>query len=91
MGGVARSPSTFLGAWCKPHLGVTDPFIAEVLSLREGIIFEKLRGYMHVRLESDCLEAVNLWNSSYIDRSAVAPILLEIRDSCCLGKGGANP
>ena len=80
MGGVARSSSAFLGAWCKPHLGVTDPFIAEVLSLREGLIFAKLRDYTHMRLESDCLEAVNLWNSSYTDRSVVAPILSEIRE-----------
>ena len=78
--GVARSHLAFLGAWSKPLPGITDPFIAEVLSLREGVIFAKLRGYMHVRLESDCLEAVNLWNSSYTDRSVVAPIPSEIRE-----------
>ncbi|VAH55417.1 unnamed protein product [Triticum turgidum subsp. durum] len=80
LGGVARSSSAVLGAWCKPYVGVTDPFIAEVLSLREGVIFAKLRGYAHVRLESDCLVAINLWNSSYIDRSVVAPIMLKIRE-----------
>mgnify|MGYP000852564673 CR=1 FL=1 len=78
IGGLARSSSAFLGAWCKPHLGVTDPFIAEVLSIREGTIFARLRGYTHVQLESDCLEAVNLWNSRYTDRSVIAPILDEI-------------
>lgn len=28
-GGVVRSSTALLGAWCKPHPGVTDPFIAE--------------------------------------------------------------
>ena len=36
LGGVARSSSAFLGAWCKPQLGTTDPFIAEMLALRES-------------------------------------------------------
>ena len=34
-GGVARSRSSFLAAWCKPYLGVTDPLIAEALAIRE--------------------------------------------------------
>ncbi|KAM3384954.1 hypothetical protein ACQJBY_009107 [Aegilops geniculata] len=29
-------------------------------------------------METDCLEAVNLWNSCYTDRSVIAPILDEI-------------
>ncbi|KAF7007145.1 LOW QUALITY PROTEIN: hypothetical protein CFC21_022106 [Triticum aestivum] len=29
-------------------------------------------------METDCLEAVNLWNSRYTDRSVIAPILDEI-------------
>ena len=29
-------------------------------------------------METDCLEAVNLWNSRYIDRSVIAPIFSEI-------------
>ena len=32
-GGVAQSDARLLGAWCKPHFGVTDPFIGETLAL----------------------------------------------------------
>ena len=41
-GGVARSPSAFKAAWCKPYYGITDPLLAEALALRDGIIFAKL-------------------------------------------------
>ena len=34
-GGVARSNTSLLGAWSKPHHGVTDPFIGETLALRD--------------------------------------------------------
>ena len=47
-GGVARSHLAFLGAWCKQLPGVSDPFISELLALREGVIFAHLRGYSHV-------------------------------------------
>ena len=80
IGGVARSASAFLGAWCKPYLGVTDPLIAEVQAMKEGVIFACLRGFTEAILETDCLEAVNLWNNRYDDRSIVAPILAEIRE-----------
>jgi hypothetical protein len=32
-GGIARDQSGFIGAWCKPYPGVTNPMIAEALSL----------------------------------------------------------
>ena len=67
-----------LASWSKPHTGVTDPLIAEALSLREGVLFARLRGYAHVILESDCLEIVNLWNTRHGSRSVVAPLLVEI-------------
>lgn len=78
VGGVARSNTSLLGAWSKPHLGVTDPFIGETLALRDGVIFAKLRGFSHVIMETDCLEVVNLWNSRHNSRSVVAPVLVEI-------------
>ena len=62
----------------KPLLGVTDPLIAETLSVREGVMFAKLRGFSHVVLETDCLEIVNLWNCRSNTRSVIAPILLDI-------------
>ena len=77
-GGVARSSSALLAAWSKPLPGVTDPLVAESLSLREGVIFAHLRGFEHVIMETDCLEVVNLWNTRHNSRSVVAPILLEI-------------
>jgi hypothetical protein len=52
-GGVARSSSTFLGAWSKPHPGIADPLIAEALALRDGVIFAMLQGYPD--METDCL------------------------------------
>ena len=76
-GGVARSHLSFLGAWSKPMMGVTDPLTAEVQAFRDGVIFAKLRGYSHVVMETDCLEIVNLY-SRHVDRSAVAPILDEV-------------
>ena len=77
-GGVARSSCSFLGAWSKPSPGVTDPFIAEALAVRDGVIFACLRGYTHVIVETDCSEVANLWITRHGSRSVVAPILLEI-------------
>ncbi|XP_073353887.1 uncharacterized protein [Aegilops tauschii subsp. strangulata] len=76
--GVARSSTAILGVWCKPHPGVTGPFIAEALAVRDGVIFASLRGLSHVVLETDSLEVVNLWNTRRNSRSVVAPILQEI-------------
>lgn len=50
-GGMVRSHLSFMGAWCKPLPGVTNPFITEVHALREGVIFAQLRGYSHVVME----------------------------------------
>jgi ribonuclease HI len=77
-GGVARSKSTYLGAWSKPLLGITDPLIAEALALREGVLFAHLRGFQKVVMETDCLEVVDLWNSRHGSRSTVTPILQDI-------------
>ena len=77
-GGVARSSCSFLGAWSKPYPGVTDPFIAEAMAVRDGVIFACLRGYTHVIMEMDCSEVANLWTTRHDSRSVVAPILLEI-------------
>jgi ribonuclease HI len=77
-GGVARSSNRLLGAWSKPLPGITNPLIAETLSVRDGVLFAKLRGLTHVILEMDCLEVVNLWNTRHNSRSIVAPLLAEI-------------
>ncbi|KAE8796914.1 Alanyl-tRNA synthetase [Hordeum vulgare] len=44
IGGLARSPASFVAAWNKPYPDVTDPLIAEALALRDGVIFAKLWG-----------------------------------------------
>jgi hypothetical protein len=75
-GGVARSHSTLLGAWSKPYPGVRDPLITEALALRDGVLFARLRGYLKVVMETDCLEVVNLWNTRHDSRSVVAPIVV---------------
>ncbi|KAK1668935.1 hypothetical protein QYE76_057094 [Lolium multiflorum] len=62
-GGVARTAYAFLGAWSKPYEGVADPLTAEALSLRDGVMFARLRGFTRVIMEVDCLEIVNLWNT----------------------------
>ena len=80
VGGVARSNTTLLGAWSKPHIGVMDPFIGERLALREGVIFANLRGFSHVIMETDCLEIVNLWKTRHYSLSAVALVLLKIEE-----------
>ena len=73
-GGVARSSSALLGAWCKPYLGISDPLIMEGLSLRDGVRFASLRGFSHVIMETDCLEMVTLWTTCHNSRSVVAPL-----------------
>ena len=78
MGGVARSSTTFLGAWSKPCVGVTDPLVAEAMSVREGVIFAQLRGFARVVVETDSLEVVNLWNSCRPSLSVRAPVLIDI-------------
>jgi hypothetical protein len=50
-GGVIRSSTGFIGAWSKPHMVVIDPMIVEVLSLRDSVIFAKLRGFSRVLME----------------------------------------
>jgi hypothetical protein len=77
-GGIARTKTEFIGAWCKPYPGVTDPMIAEALSLRDGVIFAQLRGFSRVVMEVDCLEIVNLWDSRAVSRSVITPVLLDI-------------
>ncbi|KAE8800936.1 Alanyl-tRNA synthetase [Hordeum vulgare] len=79
-GGVARSRCSLLGAWAKPHAGVTDPLIAETLALREGVIFASLRGFPDVVMETDCQEVVNLWHDRRDGRSVVDAILFEIEE-----------
>ena len=79
-GGVARTRSSFLAAWCKPYPGITDLLIAEALALRNGVLFAYLIGYAEVVFESDNLEIENLSNSRHSDRVVVAPILSEIRE-----------
>jgi hypothetical protein len=78
-GGIVRfSFASFLGAWSKPLLGITDPFIAEALALREGAIFANLCGFSKVLLETDCLEVVDLWKTRHSSRSVVTSILQDI-------------
>uniref|UniRef100_A0A453JMD1 RNase H type-1 domain-containing protein n=1 Tax=Aegilops tauschii subsp. strangulata TaxID=200361 RepID=A0A453JMD1_AEGTS len=80
VGGLARTSSTFVAAWSKPHLNVTDPLTAEAPALRDGVIFGKLQGLQRVVFETDCLELVQLWNSQHFTRSVIAPILLDIEE-----------
>ena len=77
-GGIARAPTTLLGAWCKPYVGISDPLIMERLSLRDEVQFASLRGFLQVIMEVDCLELVTLWTTRHSFRSVVAPLLLEI-------------
>lgn len=67
VGGVARSHSSLMAAWCKPYSGIT-------------IIFAQLRGFEKVVLESDCMEIVNLYIKHHEPRSVMAPIMSEIRE-----------
>lgn len=80
VGGVARSSSVFLAAWCKPCPGITDPLVAEATAVREGVIVATLRGFARVEIETDSLEVVNLWKSRRISRSVIAPLLLDIEE-----------
>ena len=77
---MARSHLSFLGAWCKPLPGASDPFIAELLAFREGVIFAQLRGFSHVIMEVDCSQLVDLWNSRGNSRSVASPIFRELAD-----------
>ena len=75
---MARSHLSFIGAWCKPLNGVSDPFIAELLDFREGVIFAQLRGMSHVIMQVDCMELVTQWSSHGNSRSIAAPIFSEL-------------
>jgi ribonuclease HI len=79
-GGVARTATSFIGAWSKPLVGVTDPLVAEALALREGVIFAKLRGFTQVVMEVDCLELVDHWTMRQGSRSLIAPVFIEIEE-----------
>ena len=54
----------------------------ECLSLRDGVLFARLRGFQHVIMEVDCLELVKYWQSRHNSRSIVAPLFLEIGELC---------
>lgn len=45
-----------MGAWCKPIEGVTGPLVVKAISLREGVIFAKLRGFARVEMETGSLK-----------------------------------
>ena len=77
-GGVARSASSFLGAWNKPYAGVSDPLIMEVLALRDAVKLANIRGFTQVLMETDYLQLVELWYTQMASRSVVAPLLDEI-------------
>lgn len=78
--GIVRSHLSFLGARSKPLPSVIDPFIAEVLALREGFIFAQPRGFSHMVMEVDCLEVVKIWLLHNNTRSIMTPIFQEIRE-----------
>ena len=80
IGGVTRSSSAFITAWCKPCPGITDPLVAEATAVREGVVVAMLRGFARVEIETDCLEVVNLWKSRRNSRSVIAPLLLDIAE-----------
>ena len=80
--GVARTLSALLGAWSKPHVGVTDPFIGETLAIRDGVIFASLRGFSHVIMETDCLEVVI--NFQKKAKCSYSMILREVEDTAKL-------
>jgi hypothetical protein len=70
-GGVARDPSSFIGAWSKPYSGVTNPMVA----LWDEVIFAKLRGFTQVLMEMDCKEFIDFWGSRTSARAVIAPIV----------------
>ena len=59
-GSIARSTSALLGSWCKLFVEISDPFLMEAISMREGVLFAKLRGLSHVIMKIDCQELVQL-------------------------------
>ena len=67
-GGVARSHLSFMGAWSKPFPGVSHPFIAEALVLREGTIFAQLRGFSHVAMKGSETPAKGLLHAPMKER-----------------------
>ena len=80
IGGVARSSSAFISAWCKPCPGVTDPLVAEASAVREGVIVANLHGFARVEIKTDSLEVVNLWKSRRTSRSVLARLLIDIEE-----------
>jgi hypothetical protein len=60
-GGVARSASSFVAAWCKPSHGITDPLITKVLALRDCVIYAQLRGFPDVVMETDSGDCKAAW------------------------------
>jgi hypothetical protein len=75
---VARDVLGFRGAWAKVYASVGDPFVAEMLALRDAVIFAHARGFQRVVFEMDSQELVRCWLARSKERSLVAPILEEI-------------
>ena len=76
------SPTSFLGTWSKPLLGLIDPLIGEAMVLPEGVIVANLHGFKEIVLETGCVEVVNLWNTRHDSRLVVVPIFLQIGEFC---------
>ncbi|KAL4273675.1 hypothetical protein GQ457_13G010160 [Hibiscus cannabinus] len=82
VGGVLRDE---FGRWIfvfSRFLGHCDSLVAELWAIHDGLLQAWESGYTRVELESDCLEAVNIINSSStaLDGSALVNLIKDVID-----------
>jgi hypothetical protein len=71
-----------------PHQGhgatgavLRDALTLEALACRDGVALARSKGVSHLILEADSQEFMKLWRDSTTQRSRIAPIIREIRES----------
>ncbi|XP_019181794.1 PREDICTED: uncharacterized protein LOC109176854 [Ipomoea nil] len=60
---------TFVAAKCNRLIGEEDPFMAEILGVKEALTWIKTQAFNNIMLESDCLNFCTAFNSCFSDFS----------------------
>ncbi|XBJ25106.1 hypothetical protein VPH35_002834 [Triticum aestivum] len=78
VGLVARDPGGLVLARSHKLRGVTDPYVAELLGVREAVRLAMEKGWTRVTVETDCQTVTEEWVATTC-RSMGSPVISEIK------------
>ena len=73
------SEGVLIEGGCHRHLRVVDPFISELLALRDGLEAAVRRNLAQVIVQTDCASLVSLWQYPRQLRMEGSHILIELK------------